>query len=368
MLPDHSSFYSCLVWEALKSKTGKSKEQIEKEHWGKSAKDSKEGADSNSSQGIDKSGEAEYNKEKREKAINEMLNSDRIKTSETLTKETIKKNLSCGTEEMQETTARLFNEDSFSYENKDGTQSAYYSYSDNRIEYSMEMKEAECYKEGSVLYHESWHAIDFNYGGVQHTPFGDWEERLSTDYKLSSGKTFNSTLLEETRTVGWEDLVVEINNVRQEELRKAGFNTEEYDIVYQRQVELYNDFLNARPENLQEAHSAYLAETQRLRLLETKRELVLKLINPIIKRNYGDMSDIYSGFTKGRAELCGMGHKKEYWLTEGRRAHEAFAEIASAKATNPESYELFKKHLPKTVEAFEEIYGKLKSGEIKARK
>lgn len=38
------------AWEALKSKTGKSKEQIEKEHWGKSAKDSKEGADSNSLQ------------------------------------------------------------------------------------------------------------------------------------------------------------------------------------------------------------------------------------------------------------------------------------------------------------------------------
>ena len=31
------------AWKALEEKTGKTKEQFEKEHWGKSAKDSKEG-------------------------------------------------------------------------------------------------------------------------------------------------------------------------------------------------------------------------------------------------------------------------------------------------------------------------------------
>ena len=51
------------AWKALEDKTGKTKEEFEKEHWGKTAKDSKEGSDNNSSQGIDKNNEAEYNKE-----------------------------------------------------------------------------------------------------------------------------------------------------------------------------------------------------------------------------------------------------------------------------------------------------------------
>ena len=50
------------AWKALEDKTGKTKEQFEKEHWGKTAKDSKKGSDNNSSQGIDKNNEAEYNK------------------------------------------------------------------------------------------------------------------------------------------------------------------------------------------------------------------------------------------------------------------------------------------------------------------
>ncbi len=45
--------------------------------------------------------------------------------------------------------------------------------------------------------------------------------------------------------------------------------------------------------------------------------------------------------------------------------HEAFAEIASSKAVNQESYDLMKKYIPKTVAVFEEIYEKLEKGEIK---
>ena len=46
--------------------------------------------------------------------------------------------------------------------------------------------------------------------------------------------------------------------------------------------------------------------------------------------------------------------------------HEALAEIASSKAVNQEGYDLMKKFIPKTVAVFEEIYEKLKKGDIKS--
>jgi hypothetical protein len=86
-----------------------------------------------------------------------------------------------------------------------------------------------------------------------------------------------------------------------------------------------------------------------------------------LMKKWGDLSDIIAGKTNNAVTL-GMGHTVSYWSQGGKdnqRAKEAFAEFASAKATNPESYELLKRLLPKTAKAFDEIWGKLKSGEIK---
>ncbi len=80
------------------------------------------------------------------------------------------------------------------------------------------------------------------------------------------------------------------------------------------------------------------------------------------------MGDILNGLTRGKEFVC-AGHARGYWDKFGdARAAEAFAEIASAKATSPESYAILKEYIPNTVLTFEEIYGKLKSGEIKARR
>ena len=54
------------------------------------------------------------------------------------------------------------------------------------------------------------------------------------------------------------------------------------------------------------------------------------------------------------AETWGNGEEKD-------------TDIASSKAANQESYDIIKSYLPKTVEAFEEMYEKIKRGEIPER-
>lgn len=86
-------------------------------------------------------------------------------------------------------------------------------------------------------------------------------------------------------------------------------------------------------------------------------------------RKYAELSDVVDGFTGGTDNLVGVGHSGDYWSTdrEAKRAKEAFAEIASAYATNKASYETLKKWIPETVKAFEEIKDKLDNGEIKTK-
>ena len=84
-------------------------------------------------------------------------------------------------------------------------------------------------------------------------------------------------------------------------------------------------------------------------------------------KKWKDMGDILNGLTRGKVFVC-AGHARGYWDKFGdARAAEAFAEIASAKAINQESYDIIKMYLPKTVAAFEELYEKLSKGEIPRR-
>ena len=84
-------------------------------------------------------------------------------------------------------------------------------------------------------------------------------------------------------------------------------------------------------------------------------------------RKYGDLSDMTDG--NGCGDICGMGHESSYWNKSSRnRGKEAFAEMMSAKGTNPESLEVIKKYAPKSVEIFEEIIEQIKSGKNQYRK
>jgi hypothetical protein len=77
---------------------------------------------------------------------------------------------------------------------------------------------------------------------------------------------------------------------------------------------------------------------------------------------YGDLSDMIEAVT-GK-NLTGMGHlssDNNYWDAKGRsRGKEAFAEIMSAKATNPESLKVLQKYIPNSLKIFDEIIGEIR--------
>ena len=85
-----------------------------------------------------------------------------------------------------------------------------------------------------------------------------------------------------------------------------------------------------------------------------------------VYQRWADVSDVVSSLSNGGG-LCGA-HSTRYWREPGKRAEEAFAEIASAKAVDGGGrYELLKRYLPSTVAAFEQIYDALKNGKLKPK-
>ena len=310
----------------------------------------------------DKKNEVKKNKQEtkeeetksREEAINKMLESDRIKETRTFKKGRIKENLSYGTEEMQSTTANLFNDDSFLYEN-DKKKGTYFSPLGNRVQYKMpnDGGEGSAYSKGGAFYHETWHAIDRNYGD---------NDYLSKTYTLSDGKTMQETVFRETLTVDWTKVKEEVEQDRNNFLKETGYTAE-------RAEEIKNKFKAKVKEwyNLPTPHPQYdkwIESTEEYKESLKYSNAVTEAENHL-KRKWGDLSDIYSGFRLNNWGLVGMAHGPSYWNLSNR-AIEAFAECASAKATNPESYAVLGKYVPNVVKGFEEIYESLKSGRIKA--
>lgn len=340
------------AWEAWMSKTGKTKEQAEKEHWGENKLGNKGAKEENKQ-------ETRENEEKsREEAINKMLESDRIKETRMFKKERIKANLSYGTEEMQSTTANLFNDDSFSYENgkEKGT---YFVPLGNRVQYKMDDDggEGSCYSKGGVFYHETWHAIDKNYG--------ENGEYLSKSYVFENGQTFKDKIYRDTSSdsINWKSVKEDIENDRKALIKENGYSEDQKEEILknlQKKVASWHDLPEPKP-----PHNEWMKETEEYKAANAYSEAVMKAESRW-RRKWGDLSDIYSGYAKSHYGLVGLGHSSSYWSRSGMRAVEAFAECASAKATNPESYEVLKKYVPNVVKGFEEIYESLNSGRIKA--
>lgn len=328
------------AWDAWQSKTGKTKQQAEKEHWGKEQADDKK--------------EKEEIEQSTEEVIKKMLESDRIKETKTLKKERIKSVLSYGKEEMRKTTARLFNDDSFIYENRrdEGT---YFIAAGNRVQYKMPTDggSGSAYSEGSAFYHETWHAIDWNYGD---------KDYLSKTYILSNGKTMQEVVFRETRAVDWAKVKEEIAGDKDRFLKDAGYTIERAEEIknkYKAKIKEWHNLPVPHP-RYDEWIEATDEHKEALKYSEIEGEVENRL-----KRKWGDLSDIYSGYSRSNYGLVGLAHKVSYWNISNR-AIEAFAECASAKATNPESYAVLKKYVPNVVEGFEEIYKALNSGRLKA--
>ena len=336
------------AWEAWQNKTGKTKEEAEKEHWGEDKSYNKETKEESEQETKEKE------KKSREEAINKMLESDRIKETRTFKKGRIKENLSYGTEEMQSTTANLFNDDSFLYENRKD-KGTYFIAAGNRVQYKMlnDGGEGSAYSKGGAFYHETWHAIDRNYGD---------NDYLSKKYTLSNGKTMQETVFSETRTVDWNKVKEEVEQDRNNFLKETGYTEERAQEIknkFKAKVKEWYNLQTPRPQ-----YDKWIESTEEYKESLKYSKSVSEAENHL-KRKWGDLSDIYSGHRLNNWGLVGMAHKPSYWNLSNR-AIEAFAECASAKATNQESYSVLKKYVPNVVKGFEEIYEALKSGRIKA--
>lgn len=327
------------------------------------------------------------------------LGSDRMQYSKTLNQERVKRMWEAGTPEMQDTTSRLFNEDSFGIGKAPTSKKTAFYWAYNKVGY-MEAEdggENSSYPEGSVWYHEIWHAIDCNYRqftqeeleekikSVQAAiPMWSYEQcksvaikRLSENYlsdthKLSTGKTLYETLVDEIKT---KLNVQEIVKVHTEEVnqyyKSKGFDRPALVAKYEeckKKAESIRKEVEKKTNSYWEgraAENAYIKGEE----YQKARTDWLNVQNPYpsaVTRKWGDLSDVISGATMDRVNL-GMHHERKYWKeSKYKVAHEFFAECASSKATAKESYELLSKYLPDSVKGFEELYSKLQKGEIKS--
>jgi hypothetical protein len=315
--------------------------------------------------------EAEFKEQKKQMLDN---NDNRIKYARVVTKKKLDRVLDIGQNGMGELTARLFNEDAFGIKaDEDNRGGAYYNPSDNSTNFKTKNFAFDEYfdyhEEGGTFYHECWHAIDNNYSNYAEK---DWygfvtsNGNLSIDYTLSTGKTFQQTLIQEFNKIDVEEMRKDISADLDIEFK------ERHGITKQEAKERFLKAQAELNEYVKNGEWSKVVEYRKNTFDEIERIYNASKSNwptPKITRKWADLSDVVNGGTSGHETLVGVGHSRDYWMLNGadKRAQECFAEIASSMATNPESYKAFQKWLPETVKAFEEIHGKLNSGELKTK-
>lgn len=275
-----------------------------------------------------------------------------------------------GTPEMQATTARLFKNDHWTMVNtsKDGDCYAHgkrVNLWDGTVtpvrEVQLSSSEeggSTIYAVGSTFYHESWHAVSHNYG-VTGEESEDWS--LATKYKFDGKNTFEDALFKDTADRDafvsraakeyreqLEQVVGKYSDIADEEKRlKTAMIRANWRQGVRAERKLEKEYLDEHPEF-------------------AKRYRGKRAQEGAVYQRWSDVSDVVSSLTDG-VGLCGA-HSKGYWREPGKRAEEAFAEIASAKAVDGGGrYELLKRYLPSTVAAFEQIYDALNSGKLKPK-
>lgn len=339
------------AWDAWTSKTGRTKEDAEREHWG--GKDNSAQTD----ESIDKNQDKRYNE-----SVQKMLNDPRIVESKSFNKQKLKTNLESGTPEVRNLTVELFNGDSFGYRDNERN-TAYYGGFNKVCLKNKDLSDEEHYAKGEVFYHETWHAIDFNYGEKSKGRY-DFKT-LSNNYVLNNGITFSDTLMQEADSeINWSEVKKQIQIERDEYYKEQGIDVQFTQQQYEELTLRLKSFSVLPVDERIKKRKELLDLDETKQIIEKFSEI--SKIPSKIRIKYSNLSDVFSGCTNGRETLVGMGHSSSDWRVPGARGREAFAECASTKATNPESYQVLKKYLPKTVSAFEEIFKKLKTGEIKS--
>lgn len=361
-LPDNAT--PRMAWEALKNKKGitpnDAYRELKKEENEKLRDKVRQYSDT-PNEDMEKSGLSEsLRKDAREK----MLQDDRVIYSKRWTRERMADNLNAGTREMQDVTVSLFNADSFGYNANERNTAYYRGYNKVCIRESNDggAENNSVYEKGQVFYHETWHGIDANYG--------EKNSKLSVSYKSSTGMTLYETLIDETRNIQWEKAKDQIKQDTNSYYKQQGIDREkifrDYEQARQKGENIYNSIKQTNGYNdAVIARYEYFSSEEYKRIYKEFQKV--SQVPSSVQRKWGDLSDVYDGYTTGNSSLTGMGHGKTYWRKEKeKRATEAFAEIASSKATNAESYKVLKTYCPKTVAVFEEIFTKLEKGEIKS--
>ena len=281
----------------------------------------------------------------------------------------------------------------------------YYQPKTNEIFLTKKTFEDKSYSKGGIFYHETGHMIDNNNEFVKKNDYSVKVGRYSymSDTGASTnfvsekyGTTIAKMLRKECKkNISFEAIKQEFNDYKQSIINnEMGADLEKYKeykeaykqiemqekdnierIEADRDVinrdfwsgkisyEIYKERNDAKIDERKSTKDKYFNE--KMKIQEKYWDVYEKELNAYDKSKqmanvkYGDISDVISGATTGRLDL-GMGHSSSYWRKGTvHREKEFFAEAFSAKASNPESYEVLKKYLPKTVEIFEECLGVL---------
>lgn len=346
------------AWEAWQNKTGKTKAEAEKEHWNK--EDGKD--ETNKNKKTEETVKVDIKSE-----TEKMLSSNRIYDSKSMSKKKIVEQLKYGDENALGVTAKLFNDDSFAYRDNE-RETAYFSGFNKVCLKKKTLDDQDHYERGETFYHETWHAIDYNYGAqVQQSAFGTEKvQPLSVTYKFDDEKTFKDVVDEEIKNINFEDVKSEIKKELKDYWTTKGID---YDKVKKDFDDSIAKITALRQEGKIDEAIAYRDSEEFKKIKADHSQVVNKGYPPEITKKWSNLSDMYSS-TKGNSisrTLVGMGHTVSYWRnSRNARAIEMFAECASAKAVNPKSYETLKKYFPETVKRFDEIFEKLKKGDIKS--
>lgn len=183
----------------------------------------------------------------------------------------------------------------------------------------------------ATTFHESGHAID-GLAAQLGTPNGQWH--FSSTYK---GGAFPQTIKDEVND--WVDRVLADMKAHKDDfpywVQKGWMSQNTADFYIK-----YGGFKVKKSY----AYAAVQAE--------------VKALTPL---QYGDLSDILEGATRGKIR-CGIGHGGgSYWTTRTYNGidwglgTEAFAEMTSATMTSPESLATIKKYLPKSYAMYEDM-------------
>lgn len=268
------------------------------------------------------------------------------------------------------------------------------------------------YEKYGVAFHEFGHAIDYNIGdGIRRGSYASYT------FVGKNGLTMHDQLIEEYNSLDWNEIKKDISkdlekaNKRIDELREVATPIEnEFNSLREDNIKLLEELFASKnnemsivewqrnqdfitfdrkdennllyhlwrelkwksiwnyeeySENLVGDLKTYLGEDfSKLVELKNKHKGLTRKITSYrnkVKRDWGDVSDIYSGFSKNAdgygIKGVNVGHSTNYWNSSSSKqiGKECFAEMYNGITVNPESYKNLKRCFPKTAEIFEEI-------------